>query len=194
MMCKQDHVPSGENLCPCLLTTSCSSSTSFITSCLTLTFLYSSCKDPCYYVGPPWIIQTDLPSLVPKLNHLCKDFLLCQETYSEVLGIRMWTYLGADTQSTTPFYSCPESKSLYYRQVLNESTTEWEIMQPKRTSQISLQESFWSWNSLEAFQDIKSMKYCSFSVLPPLRRMNSISKAIQDFENILVFKPISQVK
>lgn len=176
MMYKQDHVPSGENLCPCLLTTSCSSSTSFITSCLTLTFLYSSCKDPCYYVGPPWIIQTDLPSLVPKLNHLCKDFLLCQETYSEVPE------------------RCPESKSLYYRQVLNESTTEWEIMQPKRTSQISLQESFWSWNSLEAFQDIKSMKYCSFSVLPPLRRMNSISKAIQDFENILVFKPISQVK
>lgn len=52
--------------------------------------------DPVIILGPPGQSRKISPSQGPELNFTCKVRLPCKEvTYPQVLGIRMWTTLGA---------------------------------------------------------------------------------------------------
>lgn len=56
----------------------------------------SASKDPCDHTGPTQAIQNNNPLKViwfSNFNSTCNS-LLSYNTYSEVLGTRMWTFLG----------------------------------------------------------------------------------------------------
>ena len=64
--------------------------------CLALILLSPSYKD---YIGPSWIIQAMLPNS-GSLIAPAKTLLPCKDTWSQVLGIRICTSLGAVILST----------------------------------------------------------------------------------------------
>jgi len=64
---------------------------------MTLTSLASffHFKDPCVYTGTTWIIQHNLPHLkILDLTTSAKYLLLGEVTYSKILVIRMWAFVG----------------------------------------------------------------------------------------------------